>query len=262
MKTEHTRLPSFQSGVYQVWRRNFLQFKRTWLLNVFWIVLEPLLALLGIGYGLGSFISSMKGVSYLEFFFPALLCISSMMIAFFEGAYGNFAKLTHQKTYSTMILTCLDPRQVVLGEIFWAASKGTISSLAVGLIAAAFGHVENVMFFPAILVIFISSFLFGALGMLVTSMVKNYDGIILPTSGFIVPMSLFCGTYFPLDQLPIALKYAVYLFPLTHSVILVRELLLNELTVISGLFHLVVLLAAAYFVTKLAIRKITQKLIQ
>ncbi len=218
--------------------------------------------LLGIGYGLGSFIASMKGVSYLEFFFPALLCISSMMISFFEGAYGNFSKLTYQKLYSTMILTCVEPKQVVLGEILWAATKGTCSAITVGLIAAIFGHVDKLMFFPAIAVIFLSSFLFGALGMLVTSMVKNYDGIILPTSGLIVPMSLFCGTYFPLEQLPTLIKYLVYLFPLTHTVVLVRELFLNELGWVSGLTHLIVLLAMTYGLTRMAIHRIAQKLIQ
>ncbi len=261
MKMEHTRLPSFQAGVCQVWSRNFLLFKKFWMTNLFWIVLEPLLVLLGIGYGLGSFIPSMKGVAYIDFFFPALLCISSMMISFFEGAYGNSAKLTYQKTYSTMILSCLEPRQVVLGEILWSASKGTISALAVGLVAASMGHMDKVAFVPAMIVIFISSFVFGALGLLVTSLVKNYDGIILPTSGLIVPMSLFCGTYFPLDQLPSFLKYIIYLFPLTHSVALVREIMLDQINWYLIVVHLAVLLILGFLLCKWATARIKSLLI-
>src|SRR4051794_3286903 len=111
MNNQTLRLPSFFSGVGQVWKRSFRQFRRSWLVNFFWIVLEPLLILLAIGYGLGSFVSNMQGISYTDFFFPALLCMSSMMVSFFEATYGNFTKLTSQHTYSTMILTSLEPQQ-------------------------------------------------------------------------------------------------------------------------------------------------------
>lgn len=262
MKTEALRLPSNRSSVYQVWRRNFLQFKRFWLVNFFWIVLEPLLILLAIGYGLGAFVSNIAGISYVDFFFPALLCTSSMMVAFFEASYGNFSKLAHQKTYSTMILSPLDPKQIVLGEILWAATKGTFSALAVALIAGIYGHLDNLMLIPSILVIFLSSFLFAALGMLVTSMVRSYDGIIYPTSGLLVPMSLFSGTYFPLDQLPFGLKYLAYIFPLTHSVSVVRGILFSGISGWQLALHSGLLFVLAVILTRMAIQKITAKLVR
>jgi lipooligosaccharide transport system permease protein len=261
MKPEALRLPSNSSSVYQVWRRNFLQFKRFWLVNFFWIVMEPLLILLAIGYGLGAFVSNIKGIAYVDFFFPALLCTSSMMVAFFEATYGNFSKLAFQKTYSTMILSPLDPKQIVLGEILWAATKGTISAAAVALIAGIFGHLDNLMLIPSILVIFLSSFLFASLGMLVTSMVRSYDGIIYPTSGLLVPMSLFSGTYFPLEQLPFGAQYLAYIFPLTHSVSMVRGILFSGISWWQFLLHFLMVLILAIVLTRWAIRKVTLKLV-
>ncbi len=62
------------------------------------------------------------------------------------------------------------------------------------------------------------------LGMLFTSLVKNYDQIIYPSSGLIVPLSLFSGTYFPLEAMPKALQVIAYLSPLTHAVSATRAI--------------------------------------
>jgi len=261
VKVESFRLPTFISGTVQVWKRNFKLFKRYWLVNFFWIVLEPLMILLAIGYGLGAFVSNMQGISYTDFFFPALLCMTSMMVSFFEASYGNFAKLTFQNTYSTMILTALEPRQIVLGEILWAATKGTFSALMVALIAGIFGHLDSLMLAPSLVIIFLSAFVFAAMGMLVTTWVKSYDSIIYSTSGFIVPMALFSGTYFPLDQLPFGLKYVSYIFPLTHAVALVRGLLLGALPWWQITLHISVLLILGVILYKWAVAQITKKLV-
>lgn len=261
MTREINRLPTSWSSIQNVWLRNFRHFRKAWMANVFWIILEPLFFLLAIGYGIGSFIPDISGYSYVEFFFPALLCISSMMISFFEGTYGNFSKLTYQKTYSTMLLTPLETKHIVIGEILWGASKGTLSALGVSLVASIFGHLNGWMIIPALMVIFISSFLFSGLGMLVTSFVKNYDGIIYPTSGLMVPMSLFSGTYFPLEQIAVGLKYASYILPLTHSVVVVRGLFLEQFQWI-WLINILVLLILCYVITKSAIKRIDQKLIK
>lgn len=261
MKVESFRLPTFISGTIQVWKRNFKLFRRHWLVNFFWIVLEPLLVLLAVGYGLGAFVSNMQGISYTDFFFPALLCMSAMMVSFFESSYGNFSKLTFQHTYSTMILTSLEPKQIVLGEVLWAATKGTLSALSVALIAGMFGHLDGVMLIPSIAVIFLSSFVFAAFGMVVTASVKNYDSIVYSASGFIVPMSLFSGTYFPLEQLPFGLKYIAYAFPLTHSVVLVRGLLLGALPWWQIALHVSVLVILSALLLRWAIKKITKKLV-
>ncbi len=261
MKLETIRLPSRFSGVLHVWRRNYLHFRRFWLMNFFWIVLEPLLLLLAVGYGLGTYISNVQGVAFVDFFFPSVLCMSSMFVAYFESTYGNFAKLTYQNIYSTMVLTPLGPKQVVLGEILWAATKGTLSAVTVSCIAGIFGHLDNLMFFPVLLIIFLHSVLFASIGLCVAASMKKYDGILYPTSGFIVPMSLFCGTYFPLNLLPFGLKYLIYLFPLTHSVSLARGLLLDGITWWQVALHLIYLSGLTWILVRWAMKKVRNRLI-
>lgn len=262
MKSEAIRLPTPFASVYSVWRRNLIVFRRQWMINIFWIVLEPIVVLLALGYGLGSFVSNIQGVSYVDFFFPALLCISSMMVAFFESTYGNFSKLAHQKTYSTMILSPLEPSQIVLGEILWGATKGTLSALGIILVAGLFGHMDSLMFLPVLVIIFLSSLMFSALGMVMTSYVKNYDQIIYPTSGLMVPMSLLSGTYFPLTNLPFGLEYFSYLLPLRHTVLAVRGCLLGSIPWWQFCIHIIFIMIFSFVLISFSIKRIEKQLIQ
>ena len=57
----------------QVWRRNFLFFRKTFLVSVFWTVLEPTMYLLAIGFGLGRFVEQIENLTFIEFYYPGLL---------------------------------------------------------------------------------------------------------------------------------------------------------------------------------------------
>jgi lipooligosaccharide transport system permease protein len=53
----------------------------------------------------------------------------------------------------------------------------------------------------------------------------------------IVPMFMFSGTFFPIDELPGALEQIAYVTPLWHGVDLARELSLGTAGVGSALLH-------------------------
>lgn len=258
---DYYSLNKVNSGAFQVWSRNFLYFKKTWLVSVFWIVLEPVIYLGSIGFGLGAFVNNMEGMSYIEFFFPALLSTTAMMVAFFEGTYGNYTKLTHQKTYATIMLTRVGPEEIVGGELLWAASKGFFGVLGVTLVAFFFGLIDSYHILFALPILFLVSALFSCIGMIFTSYAVNYDSFIYSTSGFIVPMSLLSGTYFPLEQLPVGLKYIAYFFPLTHAVAAVRQVLHQGLTVDVG-FHVLVLLVMTWVCMNISFFRIRRKLLK
>lgn len=217
-------LPTSLESVAAVWSRNFLQFRKSWLVSLFWILLEPLFVLGALGYGLGTYVTQVQGMSYLEFFFPALLCNSAMLVAFFECTYANFTKLSHTRLYHTMLLAPMDPRHLLTGEVLWGGTKSLFSVAGVMVVAAALGAMGSARILMAVPVIFLSALTFAAFGMLVTSMVRNYDQIIYPSSGLIVPLSLFSGTYFPLEVLPKPIQVLAYLSPLTHAVSATRSI--------------------------------------
>lgn len=231
------------------------------MVSAFWIVLEPLMYLVGIGYGLGAFVDSMEGLPFLEFFFPGLLCTTAMFVSFFEGTYGNYAKLNYQKIYSSIMMTRVGPDEIVFGEILWAATKGFVGVCGVALVASFFGLVDSWRIVAAMGVLFILSWLFSCIAMIITSYARSYDSFIYGTSGFVIPMSLLAGVYFPLEQFPVVIRYLTYLLPLTHGVQAVRLVLVKGFVDLFWL-HLVVLIVLSWFTMNFAIVRIRHKLLK
>lgn len=261
MRSERVSLQASLAMVLQIWKRNAFQFQRSWLISLFWIVIEPTFILGAMGFGLGSFITTINGVSYAEFFFPSLLCISSMFVTYFVSTYDNFAKLTLEHTFHTQILTPIEPKEIVIGEVLWAATKGTLSAIGVSIVAIGLGLVETWRIIPAFFIIFLSCTIFAAFGMIVTTYVRNFDQIIYPSSGLIIPMSLFSDTYFPIDSLPIIFRYLVMAFPLTNAVCAIRQIILygfNDYYLILKIAYLVLL---SFLLIRFAIKRLSLKLL-
>lgn len=252
--------PEFGKGIVQVWYRNFLYFRYTWLVTLFWIIFEPLFYLFAFGYGLGGFVSDVDGLSYIEFFFPALLATTAMMVPYFEATYGYYTKLTHQKLYTSMLMSPLGPNEILWGELLWASTKGFMSVIGVAVVARFFDAYTTFMIFPAFLILFLVAFCFASFGMLFTTLARNYDSFIYGTSGIIIPMSLFSGTYFPLEKLPIALQVVAYFFPLTHGLAAVRLVMAEQWTAALASHILILSLFSLLFLT-LAYRRFRSKLL-
>ena len=63
---------------FKVLWRNIVVFKKTWLTNMTFYFVEPLLYLSAMGIGLGAFIGEINGTSYLQFIAPGIIASSAM----------------------------------------------------------------------------------------------------------------------------------------------------------------------------------------
>jgi lipooligosaccharide transport system permease protein len=252
--------PKIKSNFIKIWKRNFLFFQKHIWVSLFWIVFEPMMYLLALGYGLGSFVDNINRQSYIDFFFPGLVAMTSMMVPFFEGTYANYTKLTHQKLYTSVLLTPMGADEIVFGEILWSTTKGFIGVLGVLFISSFFGLVNTWNILLVLPVVFLIAWLFSSLAMVVTSMAKNYDSFIYATSGFIIPMTLISGVYYPMQQLPFFLQAVSYALPLSHGVGLMHGLMSSQLTWVHGL-HLLYLLFFGWVLMNMALKKIKAKII-
>jgi len=207
----------------KIWMRNFLVFKRQWLASLLWVIGEPVMYLGAIGFGLGAFVNTIGGKSYVEFYYPGLLCHTAILVSFFEATYGAYNKLVEQKLFQNLKLAPLRTRDILAGEILWCTSKGFIAVLGVMMIGAFFG-LSTVTSLLALPIFIFLSFVFTCLGMIFTALAKNYNSFIYSTSSLIVPLSLIAGIYFPMEQLPLLLRWLSYLSPLTQGLELVRAI--------------------------------------
>lgn len=252
--------PTWGRGVHCVWWRNFLYFQQTVLTTIGWIFVEPMLYLFALGYGLGRFVAEIDGQSYAHFIAPAMMATSGMFVAFFEGTYSTYTKLTRQNTYQTIILTPVSPEEVGLGEIFWVTTKAFMSVLSVAIVLTFMGLMPAERLVGPLGMLFLMCWVFAAFGVWLAALAHSYEWFSYSQSGFVTPMSLFCGTYFPLSQLPKGLIYVAYALPLTHGLMSVRMFLADEFN--SNFFiNFGYLFFLGIFLTNLAVASLKRKLI-
>jgi lipooligosaccharide transport system permease protein len=219
---------------WTVWRRNWDVFFRTYQVNFLPPVIEPVLYLLAIGYGLGFFVGEIDGVPYVRYIAPALLAISMMNSAFFECTYSSYVRMYYQKTFDAIIATPLSIDDVIAGELLWGATRSLIYSTVMLVVLILFGVVDLPASFLVLPFSFFAGLLFATIAMCFTAITPGIDALNYPSFLFITPMFLFSGTFFPLTVLPSLIQVlAIILLPLTQLVVITRSL---TLTTLSPLF--------------------------
>jgi len=248
------------AGVWAMVQRNRDVYLKTWKTNFLPPLLEPLLYLLSLGYGLGAFVPSLGGVPYRQFIAPSILAITMMQSAFFDTTYGSYVRMFFQKTWDAVTATPLSLTDVLVGEMAWAALKATINTGLMALVVCAFGLFPWFLW-PAVLpVAFVVGFLFAGIGMMFSAKVPHIDAFSYAIYLLITPMMLFAGTFFPLEQLPGPARAVAYALPLTHAVLIARPLAYGTPLAVPWTSVLYLVAAAALF-PSLAVRMMRRKLI-
>ncbi|MDK9723778.1 MAG: ABC transporter permease [Sterolibacteriaceae bacterium MAG5] len=232
--------PQLSLRAFAVWRRNFMVWKKLALPSVIGHLADPMIYLFGFGYGLGSLLPEVAGVSYIAFLAAGTVCASTMNAASFEALYSGFSRMHVQKTWEAIMNAPVSLDDVVAGEWLWAATKATLSGTAILVVITALGFVHSPLALWAIPAIFLIGLCFAGLGLIVTALAPSYDFFMYYFTLFVTPMTLLSGVFFPVDQLPPAVQSVAAILPLTHAVQLVRPLLFGEVPVAVWL-HVAVL---------------------
>ena len=244
-----------------VWRRNFLVWRKLIGPSLLFNFGEPLLYLLGLGFGLGRFVGEVGGMSYLAFLATGLLASSSMNTATFEGLYSVYTRMVPQQTYDGMLATPVDVDDIVLGEMLWCATKGLISSTAILLVALGLGALHGWQAILCLPAFYLTGLCFAGPALVVSSLSRSYDFFAYYVTLVITPMYIFCGVFYPTDALPGIAQSFVDLLPLTHAVGLIRPLAAGQLPAEFAL-HVGVLTAYAVIGFYFAVVLVRRRLIQ
>jgi lipooligosaccharide transport system permease protein len=218
------RLPTRSIHVIE---RNLVLFPHFWKVLAAGFV-EPVLYLLGVGYGIGSLIGNVQlgdghSVSYAVFVAPALMATSAMNGAIYETTFNMFFKLRHVKLYESMVATPIGVEDVATGEVIWAVARGSVYSMGFLVVMLALGLIASpwaILAIPASLLVGVA---FAALGAAVTTFMRQWQDLDIIQLA-LQPMFLFSATFFPITVYPPALRFIVELTPLYHGIDLIRGL--------------------------------------
>ena len=225
MRVSPWALPSLSLRCLAVWRRNALVWRKLVVPSMLGNLADPMLYMLGFGYGLGAMMPSVGSTSYIAFIAAGTVCSSTMMSATFESMYSAFSRMQMQRTWDAILNAPVALDDIVLGEAVWAASKSLLSGAAVLVVASALGLAAWPATLAVLPVIFLTGLAFASLGLVMTSLATSYDFFMYYTTLVITPMMLLCGVFFPTAQLPHALQLVTEFLPLTHAVEFVRAVM-------------------------------------
>jgi len=218
-------------GVRCVWLRYFDVSRKSFWYYLVTTFSEPLLYLLAFGFGVGSLIGTLQvngaSVAYRSFVFAGILGQTVLFQGFYEASYGGFVRMYYQKIYSAMAVTPITLSEVLWGELLWDSTKSTVAAQVVVLIGIATGDFPTISLLSVLPIAFFSSLLFAGLGLTVAARARSIDEISYPQYLLIFPMFLFCGVFYPIEQLPAALQWAAWVLPLTSVNSLMRTLTLG-----------------------------------
>jgi lipooligosaccharide transport system permease protein len=169
------RQPLVRHHALAVWQRNFLVWRKLLAPSLVVHFGEPLIYLLGLGYGLGLFIGKMAGMPYLAFLASGFIASSAMNTASFEAMWSVYTRMVPQRTYEALLATPIEVDDIVVGELLWCATKSTIAGCAILIVAVFLGAVSDLSALLSIPLLFVIGFCFGALAMIVTALANGYE---------------------------------------------------------------------------------------
>jgi len=209
---------------YPVFLREMLLFKRKLfrLGYLFSSLFVPFLYLFAFGLGLGKSVR-VSGGTYLEYLLPGLVAMTSMVNSYNWIATSiNLGRL-YFKTFQVLIQAPVSPSSIMLGEILSGMVRGLFASSMIIIAGFIVGKGSAMVSYLFLIALLLNCFLFASLGVVVGMITKSHEETSVYSNFFILPMAFFSGTFFPIERIPMFLKWIILILPLTHTNILMRK---------------------------------------
>jgi lipooligosaccharide transport system permease protein len=251
------RWPWLTRRSFAVMQRNFLVWRKTALTTILGDVLDPMVALLALGYGLGGMLPGVEGVPYVTYLSAGSICVGALYGATFEATYNAFSRLQIQRTWDAMLNTPLSLDDVVWAEILWATAKAIKSGIAILLVVIALdiSRAGTLAWVPLVLVLL--GVVFSAIAMIVSALARGYDFFMYYFTLGVTPMVFLSGVFFPVSQLPAPLVAVMQWLPLAPAVDILRPLVLGQTppALLSDLIQLFVTGVLAVWIAAVLMRR-------
>lgn len=238
------------------------QYRRIWLGSAISSFLTPLLYLAGMGYGLGLLVDrasgGIDGVGYLTFIAPGVLAATALQVGAGESTFPVMAAMKWVPIYFGMLASPLGVRDLVRGHQAFVLIRVSMTTTVFLGVAAALGTVRSWWGLLAAPVAVLGGMAFATCTYAYAARLQNDQGLTMLLRFVVTPMTLFAGTYFPIEQLPGWLQPVAWATPLWHAVDACRALTLGTATagqVLGHVAYLLLWLVAGVVVSERVLRR-------
>jgi len=212
--------------IYILWLRQLKRYLRS-KSRIIGALGQPLLFLLALGYGFGPIFQKAGQGNYINYLAPGIIGMSIIFTSIFSGM-----EIIWDRQFGFLKETLVAPVSrfnIMLGRTLGGATVATLQGiivLGISFIAGFRPHGWHLII-PAILVMFLISLLFTALGTMIASLLDDMQGFQLIINFLVMPLFFLSGALFPLQGLPAAMLTVAKLDPLSYGIDALKALLLG-----------------------------------
>jgi ABC-2 type transport system permease protein len=179
---------------------------------------QPLLFLLGLGFGFGPIFRMAGQGNYIQFLAPGVIAMTVLFTSVFNGI-----ELIWDRQFGFLKETLVAPVpriQIMIGRTLGGATVAMIQGLIVVAICflAGFRPRNLLSFGMALVFMALIGVMFTAMGTAIASVLTDFQGFQLVMNFLVMPIFFLSGALFPLKNLPSAMLVIATLDPLTYGV--------------------------------------------
>jgi ABC-2 type transport system permease protein len=191
-------------------------------------IVQPLVYMLALGYGLNSVFASSGNGSYLQFIVPGIIVQTILFTSMFWGANIIWDK---QFGFLKETLVAPVPRlKIMLGSALGGVTISLMQGVTLFIMSVIFGfHPHNWLYVP---------FTFLFMAMLSSSIVgfsagigaimDDMNGFVAVNNFLLIPLFFLSSALFPLDKVPEAIKIIASFNPISYAVDAIRYTLIAQ----------------------------------
>lgn len=241
-------------------------YRRTWKGSAVSSFVTPLFYVLAMGVLLGDYVqgdpAQLEGASsYLVFIAPGLLAAQAMQTVFGEVTYPVMGMVKWHKTYFGMTATPLGVPEVILGHLGFVLFRVALTCGVFTLVLAPFGVFATVTgAVLAFLVQLLVGLAFATPIYALSAGLKDESAFALVFRLGMIPLFLFSGAFFPVDNLDPWMAALAKATPLWHGVDLTRMLTLDTVDATAALGHVAYLVVLAALGWLWAVRRLSRRM--
>lgn len=204
-----------------VWLRELIRFERT-RTRILSGLIQPVLFLIVMGYGMGGLVGSTDGFNFKKFVFPGILAMSVVTTAIFSGM-----SIVWDREFGflrEMLVAPTSRASLALGKTAGGATVAAIQGTIMLILAPLVGvSLTAILVLEIIGLELLMAIALTAFGVFVATHIERMEGFQVVMQMLLFPMIFLSGALFPLNRLPGWLSVITHINPLTYAVAPLRQ---------------------------------------
>jgi|TARA_B110000211_G_scaffold45852_1_gene48871 ABC-2 type transport system permease protein len=243
-------------GAYALYKKEVLRFLNVWIQTIFSPLVSSLLFLMVLSLAIGNDRGEVLGVTFINFLAPGLIAMQVIQQSFSHSS-SSFMIGKIQGNIVDVLYAPLSASEVTLAITLAAVTRSFIIASISIIIFYFIVDLQIKNYYLLIIYTFLSSFILGALGIIVGLWAEKFDHMATATNFVIVPLSFLSGTFYSIDKLPYFLQAISKANPFFYMIDGFRYsfIVKSDGSILVGLIYLLILSILVWFIAYLLYKK-------